>query len=147
LLTSTLRLHLRGTFVNDQGEDCGENVLCKQRRLKRDSLTDLWKATPISVRKTSKFLPPKLCCAASRTFSRVSQHITHGSVLTRANDRSSFRGLKSFFFCFASCVDSQETTALARITSSANHPQVKTQSATNSQPRVVKGYWHRLRPD
>ena len=66
---------------------------------------------PISVRKTSRFFPLRLAFAASRTFSRVSQHATQGSVFTLANDKSSFLGLKSVFFCFVSCAESQLTRA------------------------------------
>ena len=64
---------------------------------------------PISVRKTSRFFPLRFAFAASRTFSRVSQHATQGSVFTLANDKSSFLGLKSVFFCFVSCAESQLT--------------------------------------
>lgn len=59
------------------------------------------------MRKASLFLPLIFCIAASLTFSSISQQATQGSVLTRANERSSFRGLKSFFFCFESCRESQ----------------------------------------
>ena len=73
--------------------------------------TDLWKATPISVKRTSRFFPLKHTLAPSPTFSNSSQHASHGSVLTRANERSSFRGAKSFFFCLASWAESQATIA------------------------------------
>lgn len=65
-------------------------------------VANLWKETPISVRKASLFLPLIHCTATSLTFSSISQQASQGSVLTRANERSSFRGLKSFFFCFES---------------------------------------------
>lgn len=64
--------------------------------------THVWNATPIMVKKTSKFFPLRLSFATSRTFSSISQQASHGSVLTRANEKSSSFGLKSFFFCFAS---------------------------------------------
>lgn len=64
-----------------------------------------WKATPISVKNTSRFLPLRLAFAASRTLSSISQHATHGSVFTLANEKSSLRGLKSFLFCLVSCAD------------------------------------------
>lgn len=78
-------------------------------------LIDLWKETPTSVRNTSRFLPLRLSLAASRTLSSVSQHATQGSVFTRANERSSFRGLKSFFFCFARCEESHEMMAVNKL--------------------------------
>ena len=77
-----------------------------------DGVTYPWNAVPISVRKTSRFLPLRFALAASRTFSSRSQQAKQGSVFTRANERSSLRGLKSVRFCFASCVDSQLTTAV-----------------------------------
>ena len=69
---------------------------------------------PTSVRKTSRFLPVRFCIAASRTLSRVSQQPSQGSVFTRANDKSSFLGLKSVRFCFDSCNDSQAMMAKHR---------------------------------
>ena len=69
--------------------------------------TDLWKATPTSANRTSRFFPLKHTLAPSPTFSNSSQHATHGSVFTRANERSSFRGTKSFFFCLDSWAESQ----------------------------------------
>ena len=64
---------------------------------------------PISVRKISRFLPVRFSMATSRTFSKVSQQASHGSVFTRAKDKSSLRGLKSVRFCFESCNESHET--------------------------------------
>ena len=63
--------------------------------LRRCSSRRLWNATPISVRNTSRFFPPRFCRAASRTFASMSQQAIQGSVLTRANERSSFRGYLS----------------------------------------------------
>lgn len=71
----------------------------------------LWNETPISVRNASRFFPLIFCWAASLTLSKVSQQAMHGSVFTLAKDWSSFRGLKSFFFCLLSCSISQETMA------------------------------------
>ena len=72
-------------------------------------MTHVLKLTPISVKKTSRFLPLRFCFAASLTFARVAQHASHGSVLP--NESSSLRGLNSFFFCLDSWRDSQATIA------------------------------------
>ena len=87
---------------------CELEVACYAR------LTNLWNDTPTSVKKTSRFFPLRLAFEKSRTFSNVSQHAKHGSVLTLAKDRSSFLGLKSAFFCLASCAESQLTIAINR---------------------------------
>lgn len=72
-------------------------------------MTYEWKETPISVKKVSKFFPVRLCFAISPTFSKVSQQASHGSVFTRAKDKSSFFGLKSVFFCLLNCAASHAT--------------------------------------
>jgi len=90
----------------------GNFCKCSSRRLSRvisviehrdPERTYAWKETPISVKKTSRFFPVRLLLALSRTFSSNSQQATHGSVFTRAKERSSLRGLKSLRFCFVSC--------------------------------------------
>lgn len=75
------------------------------------------KLTPTSVRKLSKFLPLRFFFAASRTLASIAQQASQGSVFT--NDSSSFRGLNSVFFCFASCADSHATIAAQIIIVSA----------------------------
>lgn len=60
----------------------------------------MWKPMPTSVKNPSTFLPVSASRARSRMRSRNSTASRHGSVETRSNDRSSFLGLKSSFFCF-----------------------------------------------
>ena len=117
-------------------------------------LADLWKATPTSVNSTSKFFPLKHSLVPSPTFSNISQHARHGSVLTRAKERSSFRGAKSFFFCLANCAESQATIASPEqvisprerkreIELTVNHPLQKcVRSPLDSTDRLVVEHGH-----
>jgi hypothetical protein len=106
---------LTGNFRRCSNSNLGYRVSARRGRWSSLVLTDPSNEAPISVKKPSRFFPVKPALAASRTLSRISQHATHGSVLTRANDRSSFRGLKSFRFCFASCAESHEITAKVEV--------------------------------
>lgn len=120
--------------------------------------TNLWKATPTSVSRTSRFFPLKHSLAPSPTFSNNSQHATHGSVLTRANERSSFRGAKSFFFCLDSWAESQVTIAGQQLAKSSRKPagkwertidhplQKRIRSALDPTDRLVIEHYH-VSPD